>query len=92
MPNYSRKKYVYSLLQKVVSVCIANFALHDYCEGVNSSLFHPFSIIREWHAAKMATASSAHFELQNAVQKPTGDITDTTSIFFFTVYGADLKS
>ncbi len=30
----------------------------------------------------MATASATHFELQNALQKPTGDVTDTTSIFF----------
>ncbi len=42
----------------------------------------PLSIIRVWRAAKMATA---HFELQKCSQKPTGDVIDTTSMFF-TVY------
>ncbi len=29
----------------------------------------------------MATASSAHFELQNPLQKPTGDVTDYINFF-----------
>ncbi len=34
MPNFTaEKKYVYSLVQKVVEVYIANFALCDNCEG-----------------------------------------------------------
>ncbi len=32
-PTLQQKKYVYSLVQKVVLVYIANFALHDNCEG-----------------------------------------------------------
>ncbi len=34
MPNFTaEKKYVYSLVQKVILAYIANFALHDNCEG-----------------------------------------------------------
>ncbi len=32
MPNFTAEKYVYSLVQKVDFVYIANFALHDNCE------------------------------------------------------------
>ncbi len=39
-----------------------------------------------WRAAKMAAVSSAHLGFKNALQKPTSDVTDNTSIFF-TVYG-----
>ncbi len=34
MPNFTaEKKYVYGLVQKVVLLYIANFALHYNCEG-----------------------------------------------------------
>ncbi len=39
---YSRKQYVYSLVQKVVWVYIASFALHDHCEGADSFISHAF--------------------------------------------------
>ncbi len=34
MPNFTaEKKHVYSLVQKIILIYIANFALHDNCEG-----------------------------------------------------------
>ncbi len=33
MPNFTAEKNVYSLVQKIILVYIANFALHDNCEG-----------------------------------------------------------
>ncbi len=34
MPNFTaEKKHVYSLVQKIILSCIANFALHDNSEG-----------------------------------------------------------
>ncbi len=34
MPNFiAEKKHVYSLVQKKILIYIANFALHDNCEG-----------------------------------------------------------
>ncbi len=36
MPKFTARKkniYIYNLVQKVVLVYIANFALHDNCEG-----------------------------------------------------------
>jgi len=53
---YSRKKCVYSLVQKVILVFKANFTVHDNCEG-NDFLFitHPLKLylalkfcIRAW--------------------------------------------
>ncbi len=34
MPNFTAEKNVYSLVQKVVLVYIANIVLYDNCEGV----------------------------------------------------------
>ncbi len=34
MPNFTaEKKHVYSLVQKIILIYMANFALHDNCEG-----------------------------------------------------------
>ncbi len=44
MPTLQQKKHVYSLVQKVVLVYIANFVLHDNCEGVNCFITHPLKL------------------------------------------------
>ncbi len=41
-PTLQQKKHVYSLVQKVVLVYIANFVLHDNCE--ESELFYNSSV------------------------------------------------
>ncbi len=47
--------------------------------------FCPFSIIREWHAANMATAGSAHFELQKSSSETYGWLGHLRP-FFFTIW------
>ncbi len=45
MPNFTaEKKNIYSLVQKMILIYIANFALHDNCEGVNFFITHSFKL------------------------------------------------
>ncbi len=40
-----KRKHVYSLVQNIILIYIANFALYDNCDGVNFTT-HPFKYIK----------------------------------------------
>ncbi len=47
MPNFTaEKKHVYCLVQKIILIFIANFALYDNCEGGEFFIrkTHPFKL------------------------------------------------